>query len=39
VQQPCLEQLLEQHELIGGFIDDVVDHDGSLDYEIGAEDS
>jgi hypothetical protein len=39
VQQPCLEQLLEQHELIAGFIDDVVDHDGSLDYEIGAEDS
>lgn len=39
VQQPCLEQLLEQHELIAGFIDDVVDHDGNLDYEIGSEDS
>jgi hypothetical protein len=39
MQQPCLEQLIEQHELIAGFIDDVVDHDGNLDYEIGAEDS
>jgi len=38
VQQPGLEQLREQHELIAGLLDDVVDHDGNLDYEIGAED-
>jgi len=39
VEQPCLERLLEQHELVAGIVDDVVDHDGNLDYEIGVEDS
>jgi len=34
VQQPCLEQLMEQHEQLAGLVDDVVDHHGSLDYEI-----
>jgi hypothetical protein len=39
VEQPCLERLLEQHELVAGIVDDVVDHDGNLDYEIGVEDN
>jgi hypothetical protein len=37
VQRPCLDQLMEQHELVAGFVDGVVDHDGNLDYEIGLE--
>lgn len=39
MNQPCLDQLLQQHELVAGFIDDVIDHDGNLDTEIGVEDS
>jgi len=35
VQQPCLEQLMEQHEQLAGMVDDVIDHHGNLDYEIG----
>jgi len=34
LQQPCLEQLVEQHEQLAGIVDDVVDHRGNLDYEI-----
>jgi hypothetical protein len=33
VQQPCLEQLMEQHEQLAGIVDDVVDHYGNFDYE------
>jgi hypothetical protein len=39
MHQPCLEQLIEQQEQLAGFVDDVVDHDGNFDYEIGVEDS
>jgi len=39
VQRPCLEQLMAQHELVADFVDEVVDHDGNLDYEVGEEDS
>jgi len=39
VEQPCLERLLEQHELVAGIVDDVVDHDGNLDFEIGVDDN
>jgi len=37
VDRPSLESLLEQHELIVGCIDDVVDHDGPMDCEVGEE--
>lgn len=39
VERPCLEQLMAQHELVADFVDDVVDHDGNLDYEVGEDDS
>jgi len=34
---PSVEQLLEQHELLRECLLDVVEHDGNLDVEIGAE--
>jgi len=37
VERPSLESLLEQHELMVGCIDEVVDHDGPMDYEVGEE--
>jgi len=39
VQSPCLEDLMEEHELVASLVDCVIDHDGNLDYEIGPEDS
>jgi phosphoglycolate phosphatase-like HAD superfamily hydrolase len=38
VQRPCLEDLVEEHELVAGLVDCVIDHAGNLDYEIGPED-
>lgn len=38
VQKPCVEQLMEQHELVARSVDDVVDHGGNLDCEVGLED-
>jgi len=39
VQKPCLEDLMEEHELVACLVDSVLDHDGDLDHEIGPEDS
>jgi hypothetical protein len=36
--RPDLERLREQHELAVSIIDDLIDHDGSLDYEVGVSD-
>jgi hypothetical protein len=38
VHKPSVEQLLEQHELVAGCLEDVVEHGGNLDYEVGVED-
>jgi hypothetical protein len=39
VQKPSVEQLIDQHELVAGSVDDVLDHGGNLDCEVGLEDS
>jgi len=39
LQRPCLEDLMDEHELVASLVDCVIDHDGNLDYEIGAEDN
>jgi hypothetical protein len=39
VQRPCLQDLVDQHELVASLVDSVVDHEANLDYEIGPEDS
>jgi len=39
VQKPCVEQLMEQHGLVAGSLDDVIDHEDNFDCEVGLEDS
>jgi hypothetical protein len=34
VERPSLDRLIEQHELLSSCLDQVVDHDGPMDYEI-----
>jgi hypothetical protein len=38
VRRPGLERLKEQHELVASIVDELIDHDGNLDYEVGVED-
>jgi len=35
LQRPDLMQLVDQHELMGGTIHEIVDHDNHLDFEVG----